>query len=39
MWNGLAEWFGVTSQMIASSVLPNIGKFKTNIFNAADMFD
>jgi uncharacterized protein (DUF1501 family) len=38
MWAGLAQWFGVTSQKIASSVLPNIGNFQTNIFGAADLF-
>jgi uncharacterized protein (DUF1501 family) len=39
MWAGLAEWFGVTTQNIASAVLPNVGNFQTNIFSAADIFD
>ena len=38
LWSGLAEWFGVTSQRIASSVLPNIGNFQENIFGADDLF-
>jgi uncharacterized protein (DUF1501 family) len=39
MWAGLAEWFGVTSQNIVSTVLPNVGNFQTNIFSETDLFD
>eukprot|EP00970_Alexandrium_tamarense_P007457 scaffold1373_cov288-Alexandrium_tamarense.AAC.2 len=38
LWNGLAEWFGVTSENIAS-LLPNLANFDHNIFNASDMFE
>eukprot|EP00804_Cyclotella_cryptica_P011133 CCRYP_019057-RA/>CCRYP_019057-RA protein AED:0.48 eAED:0.49 QI:0/-1/0/1/-1/1/1/0/207 len=37
LWSGIAEWFGVSSQKMAS-VLPNLGNFDLNIFGAADLF-
>lgn len=37
VWNGMAEWFGVTSQNI-EAVLPNLQNFESNIFSKADLF-
>jgi cullin-associated NEDD8-dissociated protein 1 len=38
LWNGLGEWFGVSSQNVAS-VLPNLPNFATNVFSATDLFE
>jgi uncharacterized protein (DUF1501 family) len=39
VWNGLAEWFGVTSDNM-SKVIPNKANFGgVNIFSKAVMFD
>jgi hypothetical protein len=39
VWNGLAEWFGVSSGNM-NAVLPNKPNFGgVNIFSKVDMFD
>jgi len=38
MWNGIAEWFGVTNSVDLSEVLPNKEIFQNDLFIKSDLF-
>lgn len=38
LWNGIAEWFGVTSENDMKSILPNKGPFEDLLFSGSDLF-
>jgi len=38
MWNGIAQWFGVTGEAALDSVLPNRNNFGCNLFTDKDLY-
>ena len=38
LWNGVAEWFGITSSNDLTTVLPNRNAFSNDLFSASDLF-
>ena len=39
LWNGLAQWFGITSNNDLSTVLPNRNTFQNNLWSMNDLFN
>jgi uncharacterized protein (DUF1501 family) len=39
LWNGVAQWFGITTSNDLNTVLPNRNKFLGDLFSQSDLYE
>jgi hypothetical protein len=39
LWNGIAEWFGITNENDLKSILPNRQPFENMLYSGNDLFN